>query len=163
MIDSNLLTAESTELDWVPVGDPVMGGRSDSRIVREGDALVFHGTVSFENSGGFSSIESPIPEVILTESTGVELRVVGDGKTYRFRVKTGALRPGESYQCSFETQEGQLLSVRLAYSELEATRRGRPAHLPELDPGRINRVGFMIADEQEGPFRLEVKSLRPIS
>ncbi len=49
---------------WTTVNDPVMGGRSTSAVTFGNGGLVFSGTLSLENNGGFASArgpEDPIP------------------------------------------------------------------------------------------------------
>jgi len=35
--------------------------------------------------------------------------------------------------------------------------------VPPLNPAKVSSVGFLIADKQDGPFRLEIASIRAAS
>ncbi len=61
------------------------------------------------------------------------------------------------YQAGLETEDGVWQTVRLAFSDFAATYHGRTLKdAPPLDAGRIASLGFVIADRQEGAFKLEV-------
>lgn len=146
---------------WQAVDDVVMGGRSSSRLTSttEGMAL-FTGDLSLENGGGFASVRTTGERCSLTGARSVILRVRGDGNAYRVRCHA-ATRLGEiSYQATFPTRAGEWMDVELALADFEPRWRGRPiTGAPALDPAAVRGLGLMIADEQSGPFRLELRSL----
>lgn len=50
---------------WQPIGDPIMGGRSEGCVsVSKGGVGDFHGTVRANNGGGFASIKRDLPTPI---------------------------------------------------------------------------------------------------
>ena len=140
---------------WRSVDDDVMGGISSSRMRIEGDAAVFEGRLSLENNGGFASVRSGILQQDLGGHKGIRLRVKGDGQKYQFRIRTDSAFDGPSYQMTFQTRSEEWIEVELPFSEFMAAYRGRqlPDH-PPIDSGNIATVGFLIADKQEGDFRL---------
>ncbi|HRZ37653.1 MAG TPA: CIA30 family protein [Candidatus Paceibacterota bacterium] len=152
--------------DWQVINDDVMGGISTSQIrVSTNGTLVFEGTVSLENNGGFASVRS-VP--VLCDLTGCDafvVRVRGDGRRYKFTVRTERRLDSAIYQAEFVTKAGEWQEHRLAFKEFVPTFRGRVlSGRPLLDPAKIASVGFLISDKQAGPFRLEIdwiKGLRP--
>ncbi|MCU0789324.1 MAG: CIA30 family protein [Verrucomicrobia bacterium] len=143
---------------WIVVNDDVMGGVSTSQFqVLTNGGAVFSGTVRLENNGGFASVRSAPLRGNLTGLTAFVLRVRGDGRRYKFSVRTGAGFDTPLYQCGFMTKPGEWEEHRLAFSDFVPTFRGRVlTDVPPLNPAEINLVGFLIADQQAGPFRLEV-------
>ena len=142
---------------WQIVNDDVMGGVSTSQfqILTNGGAI-FSGVVSLENNGGFASVRSAPVRENLTGFTAYILRVRGDGRRFKFSVRTGAGFDTPLYQCSFTTKQGEWEEHRLAFSDFIPTFRGRVlTDAPPLNPAKINSVGFLIADKQAGLFRLE--------
>ena len=141
---------------WVTVNDPVMGGRSTSTVSFDG-GLVFSGTVSLENNGGFASARGPFdPEIgsKATAATSLRVRAAGDGKTYVLRVDTG--QPW-SYIQRFATDGGVRRTYDLPVDGFQSVGRFLdPVSAPPLDPSAISRVAFYILDKQEGPFKLVV-------
>lgn len=148
---------------WKVVNDGVMGGLSESQAVLDHDSLIFSGTISFENNGGFASIRHTAEGFNLQHSSGIRLRVWGDGKKYQFRVRTNQRFDGVAYKHEFMTVENEWLDVELKWSDFEATFRGQKVNgAPELEAGAIKQVGFLISDKQEGPFELKVKQMLPL-
>lgn len=144
---------------WPNVDDAVMGGVSSSRMRMEADTAVFEGTLSLENNGGFASVRSNDLEPDLTGYKGIRVRVKGDGNAYQFRIRTGFDRA--NYQHSFDTTKDEWTEVDLPLSAFDAAFRGQalPDH-PPIDPAKITSMGFLIADKQEGQFRLEIDWVR---
>jgi len=143
---------------WEVVNDDVMGGVSTSQFqVLTNGGAVFSGTVRLENNGGFASVRSAPVRENLTGLTAFVLRVRGDGRRYKFSVRTGAGFDTPLYQCSFATKQGEWEEHRLAFSDFIPTFRGRVlTDVPPLNPVKATSVGFLIADKQAGPFRLEI-------
>ena len=148
-------------IPWRNVDDSVMGGVSSSRMRIEGDTAVFEGELSLENNGGFASVRSDLLEQNLTGFEGVRLRVRGDGRKYQLRIRADKALDGPSYQMTFETQKDARIEVDLPFSKFFAAFRGRqlPNH-PPIDAAKIATMGFLIADKQEGDFRLEIDSVQ---
>ncbi len=146
---------------WTSVDDGVMGGRSSSRTVRTGDGtMLFLGEVSLENNGGFASIRSAPQQHDLAGTSGIVLRVRGDGKRYRVNLRTDAGFDGVQYQAAFTTIDGVWQDVDLDFARFEPRLRGRPVPAASpLDPARIVTFGLLIADRQAGRFRLELDTI----
>lgn len=143
---------------WQVVNDDVMGGVSQSQFqIRTNGGAVFSGVVSLENNGGFASVRSsPVRGSLRGVGTFV-LRVRGDGRRYKFTVRTEAGFDAPIYQLAFPTKRGEWEEHRLAFKEFVPTFRGRVlTDVPPLNPERIASVGFLISDQQAGPFRLEI-------
>jgi len=146
---------------WRNIDDAVMGGRSSSDMVVENGAAVFRGEVSLRNNGGFASVRSDPQDHDLSRFDGLVLRVRGDGKRYRLRLRTTRTFDGVSYQASLEPAASTWQEVAIPFTAFEPVFRGRrvPNH-PKLDPAEIQTFGLLIADRQEGPFRLELEWIR---
>ena len=143
---------------WEVVNDDFMGGVSTSQFqVLTNVGAVFSGTVRLENNGGFASVRSGPVRDNLTGLNAFVLRVRGDGRRYKFSVRTETGFDTPLYQCSFTTKPGEWAEHRLAFSDFVPTFRGRVlTDVPPLTPAKVNSVGFLIADKQAGPFRLEI-------
>jgi monofunctional biosynthetic peptidoglycan transglycosylase len=143
---------------WEVVNDDVMGGVSTSQFqLLTNGCAVFSGTLRLENNGGFASVRSGPVREDLTGHTHFVLRVRGDGRRYKFSVRTGTGFNTPQYQCSFTTKPGEWQEHRLAFSDFVPTFRGRVlTDVPPLNPAKVNSVGILISDKQAGPFRLEI-------
>jgi monofunctional biosynthetic peptidoglycan transglycosylase len=143
---------------WQVVNDDVMGGVSTSRfqIVTNGGA-VFSGVVSLENNGGFASVRSQPVRADLSGCDSFLLRVRGDGRRYKFCVRTETGMDTPLYQCAFTAKRGEWEEHRLPFKDFVPTFRGRIlSDVPTLNPAKVTSVGFLISDKQDGAFQLEV-------
>lgn len=146
---------------WTTVNDPVMGGRSTSTVTFGDGGLVFSGNIALDNNGGFASARGPIdPEIgrRATGATSLQVRALGDGKTYVLKVETG--QPW-SYIQRFATEAGIRRPYDLPVAGFQSVGRflDPVAGAPPLDPSTITRVAIYILDKQEGPFQLFVSAI----
>jgi hypothetical protein len=150
---------------WQIVNDGVMGGVSSSHLqINEDGNAVFLGHVSLQNNGGFASVKNSEP-LSIEGAVFIRLRVKGDGKRYSFRLRTkkdGA--PNRwVYEVRFDTLKNEWKVVDLSLSDLQAVFRGRPQpDAPPADLSSIIEYGFLISDQQEGDFRLEIDSIHAL-
>ncbi len=142
---------------WMIVNDGVMGGISRSRLeIRDGRAR-FYGTVSLENNGGFASTRVRLGRSDLSGYSGFLLRVKGDGKRYKLRLRTNSTFDGVAYSADFQTRPGEWQTVRIPAETLRPTFRGRlVTRAPRLKMAGVRQLGFLISDGQAGPFALEI-------
>lgn len=150
------------EPQWRAVNDGVMGGLSQGGGVMEDGKLVFSGTLSLENNGGFSSVRTAGGAFNFIGAEGIALRVKGDGRTYQLRLSTDARHRGSlvSYQRKFPTTEGEWTEVKVPFSEMRPSWRGRMLSGHVLDFTKVSQLGILIGDKKEGDFRLEVDWLK---
>ncbi len=151
---------------WRTVLDGVMGGRSTGRISQlEAGILRFSGELSLENNGGFSQMQTTVPEASLKDAIGVEARVRGDGRTYQFDVRCSDVRMmAGSFQAKFDTVPGEWVTVRLPFDQFRLYSFGRlVSNAPELTPARVESIGVTLADKKPGTFQLDVDFVRAIS
>ena len=77
--------------------------------------------------------------------------VVDDSASVRQQVRLALDEAG------FETVAGTWVTIQIPFSDLRPTFRGRQLrNMPALEGAAVRQIGFMIADKQEGPFRLEI-------
>ena len=154
-------SAPDTADQWRAIGDVVMGGVSSSRFEAsdEGTAL-FTGDVSLENNGGFASVRSRSGVWDLDDARALVLRFRGDGKTYKFRLQTSRAYDGVNYQSIIRTEAGEWSERTFTAADFLPVWRGRLVpNAPALDLAEVQSFGFLISDEQEGGFRLEVAAI----
>lgn len=146
---------------WQVVNDDVMGGVSTSNLRLTNGVAVFAGKVSLENNGGFASVRSLPARHDLAGCDTFVIRVRGDGRHYKFTARIDRSFDSAIYQIVFTTKKGEWEEHRLPLMQFVPTFRGRVlSGEPPLDPARVTSVGFLIADQQDGPFRLEIGWVR---
>ena len=142
---------------WQVVNDDVMGGVSISNFHLTNGAAVFQGELSLENNGGFASVRSLPAAHDLAGCDAFVFRVRGDGRRYKFTARMDRSFDSPIYQAIFTSKKGEWEEHRLPFKQFAATFRGRllSSETP-LDSSKVTSVGFLISDQQAGPFRLEV-------
>lgn len=161
LFDFGAADAEAAR-NWRSVDDVVMGGVSESRFVAIEHGAAFTGTVSLDQGGGFASVRSPERDWDLSAFDGFSLRLRGDGKRYWFTSSMDTT-DSVSYRAPVRPPSHWTLESIL-FDALTPYRRG--SHVPDappFDPSKVRSIGFLIADEQAGPFQLEVAWVRAIT
>jgi monofunctional biosynthetic peptidoglycan transglycosylase len=142
---------------WQVVNDDVMGGVSASNFRITNGVAVFSGEVSLANNGGFASVRSLPARHDLGAAGSFVVRVRGDGRRYKFSARMDSSFDSAIYRCDFPTKKGVWEEHRLPLKDFVASFRGRVlTDVPPLNPAKISSVGFLISDQQAGPFQLEV-------
>ena len=147
-------------LEWLSLGDQVMGGRSDGTLVNSEEGVgLFQGTVRLDNGGGFASVKADLPKPVdASRFTGIELLALGDGKTYKIGLRNSIDRRSIVYQHSFTPGSDQWCRAQLAFSDFKPTWRGRAVTDAEpLDIHNLMSVSLFVSGRQVGPFRLEMQ------
>lgn len=148
---------------WTTINDPVMGGRSTSTVTFGDGGMVFSGTISLENNGGFASARGPADPDIGRKAAGARsllVRALGDGKTYVLRVGVGG-QPW-SYIQRFATEAGvqRIYELPVAGFQPVGMRLDPAPDAPQvLDPSSISEVLVYILDKQQGPFALTIRGI----
>ncbi|KAM6555668.1 hypothetical protein CsatB_002687 [Cannabis sativa] len=168
------------ELAWGALDDVVMGGVSEGAFQVDANggesgqpSGLFRGVVSTANNGGFSSIRTKnfsVPED-LSAYDGLELRLKGDGRRYKFIIRTSTDWDALGYTTAFDTVEGQWQSVRLPFSSLRPIFRAKTvSDAPPFDPTNVLSFQLMFSKFEydgklnptfvEGAFQLPISSIR---
>ena len=153
-----------TNAAWQIVNDDVMGGVSTSSFRVTNSVAVFRGAVSLANNGGFASVRSLPARLDLAGGDAIVIRVRGDGRRYKFTARTDRNFDSAIYQTVFTTTKGEWEEHRLPMKDFAPTFRGRVlSDVPPLAAAKIASVGFLISDQQAGPFHLELAWIRATS
>lgn len=121
MID---FTQANEHKNWTATNDNVMGGISTGGFIYDDGISQFRGDLSLENNGGFSSINRSV-ESVNSNVDSIELKFVGDGRTYQLRFTTWLDGNRTNYKHSFETIKGEQLKKVFQLNDFKAVFRGR--------------------------------------
>ena len=158
--------SESSQMDaWRVVNDGVMGGLSQSQMWLTGEnTAIFQGRVSLDNYGGFASVRAVKSSYKTSGHTGIRLRVKGDGRNYKLRLRTNNRFDGASYGSEFSTQQGKWTVVDIPFAGMVPAFRGRIlTEYPPVDPAQVQQLGLLISNKVAEPFRLEVDWIKAYS
>ncbi|MGK7921971.1 MAG: CIA30 family protein [Trichodesmium sp.] len=158
---------------WGALDDVVMGGVSESSIRLTGSSALFSGNVSTENSGGFVSVRTRNfdPPMNLLGAAGIELRVKGDGKRYKFFLRCEEKWDGVGYCYSFDTVYNIWTTIRIPFKDLIPVFRARVVENAQpFNPSQVYSCQLMLSKFEynrelnpkfsPGFFQLEVESIK---
>lgn len=158
---------------WGALDDVVMGGVSESNIKLGYDSARFFGNVSTANSGGFASVRTRNfePSLNLSSYEGIQLRVKGDGKRYKFIIRCEERWDGIGYCYSFDTVYNIWITVNIPFDQLipvfraKTIKNGQP-----FDQSKVTSVQLMLSKFEydgalnpkfsPGIFELEIESIK---
>ncbi|NET61344.1 MAG: NAD(P)H-binding protein [Symploca sp. SIO2E6] len=165
--------SQDLKTTWGAVDDVVMGGVSESSIYLIDHAALFTGNVSTANSGGFVSVRTRNlePTLNLSEYEGIELRVKGDGKRYKFILRAESKWDGVAYCYSFDTEEDRWIDVRIPFADLIGVFRAKTLKdAPAFDSSQVCAVQLMLSKFEydgalnpkfePGSFALQVETIK---
>ena len=148
------MALEST--DWVILNDTVMGGRSTATIEELDSNIIFNGTVSLKNNGGFASMRT-IDSVDLSAQTTVEIQLSGSNVPVQFIVWMG--QGANLYYAKEVVVQSEIQSLN--FVDFIPKSYGRVVAAPSLmrqDRSQVS-VGLLVGDGYEGDFSLRLEQL----
>ena len=92
------------------------------------------------------------------EASKFLLRVKGDGNTYKFRLTMKGSYA--NYSANFKTIKGQWVDIEIPVENFQPYYFGRSIRAPKLKVQKVNSMGILISDKQEGNFLLEIEHIK---
>jgi uncharacterized protein YbjT (DUF2867 family) len=164
--------AEIKEI-WGAIDDVVMGGVSQSNIRLVDNQAIFSGIVSTDNNGGFASVRTRnfSPPIDLSDYQGIELRVIGDGKRYKFITRCEGKWDGIGYCYSFDTIYNFPTTIRIPFEELIPVFRAKTVtEAAKFNASQVYSMQLMLSKFEydgelnpkfePGSFSLKVESIK---
>ena len=161
---------------WGAIDDVVMGGVSQSQIRLANNQAIFSGNVSTDNNGGFASVRTRNfePPLDLSDYEGIELRVKGDGKRYKFITRCEGKWDGIGYCYSFDTVYNFPTTIRIPFKDLIPVFRAKTVRDADpLDSSKIYSLQLMLSKFEydgtlnpkfeAGTFGIEIESIKAYS
>ena len=144
--------------EWYVLNDGVMGGRSTSQIKETEYSILFSGTVSLKNNGGFASVRGDYQKSDLTEFSKVVIRYRATGRQFSFQLETNPFWYQPNYKLLLEPTGEDWETVESDLLDLQEFRVGRKTgnKLSESELQEVIRLGFITEEKREGDFILEV-------
>ncbi|AFZ36382.1 NADH:ubiquinone oxidoreductase complex I intermediate-associated protein 30 [Stanieria cyanosphaera PCC 7437] len=133
---------------WGAVDDVVMGGVSQSNLRLNSNRAIFSGVVSTDNNGGFASVRTRNfnPPFDLSDYEGIELRVTGDGKRYKFITRCEGKWDGIGYCYSFDTIYNFPTTIRVPFRDLIPVFRAKTVpDAGEFDSSKVYSMQLMLS------------------
>ena len=167
---------------WKTLNDTVMGGSSSAFCEISNSGLLLNGNI-IEKAGGFVSCRSSLykPSLNLSEYSSFELKVDGQGRTFKFAVAceddllgiTEFIPGGLRWIKSFPTKRFGTTNVQIPFGSLKPTVRANKVSFPfKFKPSKIKRLqllhskfgddGLMNNNFKEGSIKVLIKSISVI-
>lgn len=148
---------------WSIIDDGVMGGLSESKARLESDAVLFSGNVSLKNNGGFVSLRGPMSSYDLSNYTYCEIRFKSDSKrVYEVLLERETPFYLPKFRMKFTGKTDDWETITIPLQSFEVSRMGDTIQ-KGIDVNylqKIQRIGFILADKQEGGFQLWIDYLK---
>ena len=144
--------------DWMIVNDGVMGGLSKSKATLTENSLIFKGSLSLRNNGGFASIRSASGEFDLSNFTTVKLRFRSSGRDFSLRLADSELFFRPNYKHNFSSSTGEWEIATLKISDFKEYTMGKISNMT-IDNDKLKNIihlGIILGDKKEGPFEIEI-------
>ena len=147
---------------WRIVNDGVMGGLSSSTVSVNGSKnIVFRGSVSLDNNGGFASLRSPVKNYNFQGFSGVEIRMKTEGKLYSISMKETSYFSGYFYTASFETKKDEWMVFKIPFGNFKLFYFGKETDSAKKIPlDNIKEISLLIGEKQEGSFETEIDYIK---
>lgn len=144
-------------VNWYVLNDGVMGGLSKGRLTDTNEGVVFFGSVSLENNGGFTSYRGPWKSYDLTDYSQVMIRYRSEGMRLAFTMETSKRFWIPNYKVSLPKSEDWITQTFML-SDFKQYRLGNPtgASFKEETKKDIIRMGFITDEKRAGDFKFEI-------
>ncbi|MEM1128604.1 MAG: CIA30 family protein [Bacteroidota bacterium] len=144
--------------NWAVLNDGVMGGLSVGDATLTDSSLVFTGTVSLDNFGGFTSVKGPFERTDLSAFETVRVRYRCQGQVFALTLEMDERFFVPYYRGVLEPASDEWRVAVLPLAAFEQYNLGRPTGTRfERDVrADVLRLGLITIAKQEGPFELEL-------
>lgn len=179
-------------IDWKVTGDHVLGGFSTSELIHHGDYIrwmgnldttvglkshihrsgycaIYHDT-SIDLQGNYQHIEvkcRAVPNRNFTMNVTVESSIPEDlyQGQLQFINEDEAINSKNLSELTDALDKMEFESFVLPFSSLEITSRGRSRYVRRILDDRIEleRLGFILKDAKNGPFVMDLHSIRAVN
>ncbi|NQZ76725.1 MAG: CIA30 family protein [Ekhidna sp.] len=146
--------------DWYVLNDGVMGGLSKGRAVETEEGVLFFGSVSLENNGGFTSYRSSWRRYDFTTNREVEVRYRSEGMRLALVMETSQRFWIPNFKVSLPKSE-KWVTKSFNLKDFGQYRLGYPtgSFMTEDNLNEIIRIGFITDEKRAGDFKFEIASI----
>lgn len=143
---------------WFSVNDGVMGGLSKGKTSYTDNTLIFEGSVSFENNGGFASVRSDYGVMDLSAFETVTVRYKSQGQSLSLNFNYYQRWWYPNYKALLPETAGEWKTVTLPLADLKEYRVGEPTG-KSIGKEKLLQLNFYFYYEQFFPPRASQESL----
>jgi len=144
---------------WFTITDNVMGGVSTSKLDMKGTSILFTGSISFDNNGGFASLRSGFGKYDLSDYNTVSIRFKSVGQKFALTLDNSRNWWEPNYKYEFQSEQSsdwKTVSFKTADFHEEVIGRKTGNKINKNILKNICQIGIITNDKKEGPFSLEI-------
>ncbi|MBE15319.1 MAG: hypothetical protein CL867_03660 [Cytophagaceae bacterium] len=147
---------------WYVVLDGVMGGRSSGAIELTNSSVVFQGSISLANNGGFASFRSDYGQYDLSQFKEVAIRYRSTGQDFAFTLNKYRRFYRPNFKADLPVTDGQWVTKNIPWEGFKRYRLGNrlSGALTTDDLKKVIRMGFISNEKKASPFNFEVDYIR---
>ena len=147
--------------NWQITNDGVMGGLSIGKTRFKENSILFTGTVSLENNGGFTSFRTPFQAFDLTKVQKVEIRYRSKGQDMGIMLENSRqfFRPYFKYDLVQTDNEWTTVMIDISEFKLYVLGRKGNQKIASDFLSSVLRIGLITSSKAEGPFSFEIDYL----
>lgn len=144
--------------DWFVVVDGVMGGRSQGTVMQSEESIIFRGSISLENNGGFASLRTPYQDYNLSDYTTVTIRYKSTGQDFGLTLNKHRQFWRPQYKTNLPITNGTWKTLRCNLEDFGTYRLGQQMQgAPDKDDlSNIIRLGLISNTKAATDFEIEV-------
>jgi hypothetical protein len=158
------------EMDWYNYDDRPDRGSSECRFSLAEEKIdgrtltvaVMSGRVTTQFKYGYAGMGAK-PKVellaLLKSGKGIKFRVIGDGKTYRFKTETSDVKDYDYFGRTFETEPGKPLEITVLFDDLAQEGWGQKL---VFDRSRIWQLSWQTVGQPHENILLKIYDIRII-
>ncbi len=144
---------------WFTITDNVMGGVSTSKLDMKGTSILFTGSISFDNNGGFASLRSGFGKYDLSTYDAVRIKFKSQNQKFALTLDNSRNWWEPNYKYEFQSEQSsdwKTVSFNLADFHEEIIGRKSGNKISNSILKNICQIGIITNDKKEGPFSLEI-------
>ncbi|RMB56665.1 hypothetical protein EAX61_13755 [Dokdonia sinensis] len=147
--------------DWFVVLDGVMGGLSEGKVEKTETSIIFRGSISLENNGGFASLRTPYQNYDLSEYKTVTVRYRSTGQDFGLTLNKYRQFWRPQYKTNLPITNGEWKTITCNLADFGTYRLGNTINEnPNTeDLSKIIRLGLISNTKAPTDFEIEVDKI----
>lgn len=144
--------------DWYVLNDAVMGGLSEGNLTKKANSIIFEGSVSLENNGGFASIRSAYDRYKMASFNQIEIRYRSNAYDFAMTLELFQqfYRPYFKYNLPDTKNEWVIRTIDLKDFKAYSLGKYLGYKLDNKDKNNIIRMGFISDEKRAGAYMIEI-------
>ncbi len=147
--------------DWYVVLDGVMGGLSEGNVTRTESSIIFKGSISLKNNGGFASLRTPYQEYDLSDYNTVTVRYRSTGQDFALTLNKYRRFWRPQYKTNLPMTGGEWKTITCDLVDFDIYRLDDKleGHPDKNDLAAIIRLGLISNTKAATDFEIEVDKI----